>query len=153
MYYNDSPAPKARRWSWPSFGAGIATGAVVGVAGVFALGAVLFEDDIRADLAAASDGQASVSQVQEYAARLTTCDAHDRACHRSNQEMTSSISEAIDNPPAKLQNALVSFSTEYNSFVSRDCGVNTSNVMCGLAGMNMNMAVATIKAEATNLGS
>ena len=144
-------AQPTRRWSWTTYAAGVATGVIVGAAGFFGLGALLFEDDIQADLQTESTDSFAVDYAQDYAAQLTTCEAHSRSCHEYNDNLVNAINNALDNPPPGLKYALISFSTEYASFVNQRCGVNKSNVMCGLAGMNMNLAVATIKAEAANL--
>lgn len=54
--YGHRPAPyevpRQRWWSWRSFVAGALAGVIVGILGLFALGAILFEDEIAADLEA-----------------------------------------------------------------------------------------------------
>lgn len=134
---------RRRRWSWLSFAVGI----VVGVVGFFALGSVLFSDDISTALEEEKGSGSAVEQVQTIAAQMTTCDPHGRSCHFNNMERVNEIDLAMPERPSGLNNALVSFRTEYGSFTGRGCGRNTSNAICGLTGLNLNLAVSTVKAE------
>ena len=150
-FSTQEPKREHTRWSWASFGAGIFVGIIVGIIGFFALVAILFSDDISTALDEEQAGSDQVAQVQELAAELTTCDAHDSVCHYGNYSRVTQIDAAMPDAPASLRNALASFETEHESFADLRCGVNKQNVMCGLAGMNMNVAVSTIKAEAGHL--
>lgn len=152
MYQSPNPPPPKTGWSWSTFVIGAVVGIFVGVIGVFAVGALLFEGQISADLKEAEAEQSAIEQVQSLSAQLGTCDAHDRRCHMENKAQVDRIDAAMTNQPPALGNAITSFSTEYESFTSRNCGIVKTNVMCGLAGMNMNVAVSTIKTESAELG-
>lgn len=56
--------PRRRWWTWQSFAAGSVAGIISGIIGLFALGAVLFEDDIATDLEADKDRNASYQWTQ-----------------------------------------------------------------------------------------
>lgn len=67
--------PRRRWWSWQSFVGGSVTGIIIGIIGLFALGAILFEDEIAATPEAEQAPRAEYQWTQAQVVPSETRDA------------------------------------------------------------------------------
>lgn len=82
----------------------------------------------------------------EVAATLTACDNHDKRCHIRNNTAVEKLQGALGaDAPADIASGVRDFRTQFQSFTNGNCGINKKNVVCGLNGLNMNLAVSSIK--------
>lgn len=96
--------------------------------------------------AVAQEEKSEGPTVSEIAAKLTACDNHDRLCHADNNLTVSRLSNAMgDDAPADLASGVADFETQFDAFIDGNCGINKQNVVCGLKGLNLNLAVTSIK--------
>lgn len=144
-----------KKWSWMPFFLGIATGITVGIIGVFALGAVLFEDDIVADLEAARADDAShvtraesvPRDAQEAILKLLPC--NDQLCVQMNKVRLEDIGVSL--VAVQPRQASIDLSHTYGEWHralhiwdSQWCNQET-NETCDEAAQDMNDAIHTMR--------
>lgn len=133
---NQPVQPRSRRGWW------IAGGIVAAVLVVV----VAFLAGLGWDDAVADENEKDGPTVAEIAAGLRACDNHDRMCHATNNLTVRRIANAIgDGASPELEAGVADFDTQFRAFVDGGCGINMQNVVCGLKGLNLNLAITSIK--------
>lgn len=117
--------------------------------GVVAVAALIFAAFLAGlgwDEATAEEDTPTGPTTAEVAAGLEACDNHDRMCHANNKLDVDRLETAMGpDAPANLRAGVNDFNTQFDGFISSNCGINKQNVVCGLKGLNMNLAITTIK--------
>lgn len=150
-------APRRQAWSWRSFAVGIVAGIVTGAIGLFGLGAILFEDDIAADLEAeratnsgpqVTRAESIFDEAQEAIESTQQCNGV--VCVGLNEVRLDDIESSL--VAVMPRQASIDLSLAYGEWYranrvwsSQWCNQET-NETCDQAQQDMNQALAAMKA-------
>ena len=117
-----------------------------GIVAVAVLAFAAFLAGLGWEEATAAEEEPTGPSIAEVAAGLEACENHDRLCHANNKLDVDRLEAAMGtDAPADLRAGVADFNTQFDGFVGSNCGINKQNVVCGLKGLNMNLAITTIK--------
>lgn len=133
---DNQPQTKSARTWW------IVGGVILAALVVFAA----FLAGLGWDEATAQEEEPTGPSIAEISAGLEACDNHDRLCHANNKLDVDRLDTAMGaDAPTDLRAGVTDFNTQFDSFIGSNCGTNKQNVVCGLKGLNMNLAITSIK--------
>ena len=137
-----------RNWSWLAFTVGIVAGIIIGIVGLFGLGAVLFQDDVSAAL---EDEQTS-TEVQTAAADLEECYGMNvYGCQSNNAFTMGTIRNTVGTPAddEDLERGLQLFDRGLSVSDEQGCATATEqSPVCWLAKSSMNAGVVMVREAA-----